>query len=946
MTTHAPTLPVPHGQPTLPNQPFFSWIRTETALFLSQIAAIFAFAYGLTSLAYYTLGARKETGETGLFDPATIKMAVDYVHIAVIAVFIMVLIRYLDDNTSGSYRVGMVFKRVFRDDLDTGKRSDEPRENQTTAQPAMTPEDERIKRLRKFKRRFLWFWCMMLLLYVVFAWDHSYAWVSSRNTATEPESYRLVWEPTSDSGDKNRAESTGSSGTTEKGTTQKRLPNATIGRYETRAVPPKGKQDADPVDRRTIAFAFLEFFFNNISLLMVYFCFLSMYLPLHSPDTTKRRQRNHLAISFTVISVFTFLYIFLVFAKWRLTVGDFRAVNAVFDALSGTMNAVVLALLIARLDSKLIGLSSRLIGVLYSYAAVQPLFVAFAQGPTSVLEGITASVLVFVLISKIYFFLIIMYALQTGRMLNYLACFSELSERAANSTKPDCEKVQAASLSGKSDNKIMRVFDSASEIAYLAWRTGPEWIRNRRERLSEWMRSERCLTVSTRLGLLSVGLFLVFLFLYLASRQLSADAVAGRRNWTNIGVDVVQLVVVTSVSMVLFLVRKDNSCHHDTVKQTANDVFTKKEELNSTETLDFSTYRPSVAVDQVRKFKEYFFWFWIATWFLYVVLLLDELFAKSTGAPDNIQLEIAQAARVLFFPFLSFLFGTLNLLFVFWCFVILQSPAYDPRSTLRQKLLINYSSFVIALIISAYLVLASFAVGRGSYKHTLIGYATVFDGLTGILSGIALALLIARLDSKLFRLRPPLVSILFIYAAIQPLFVVFELEKLVFGTIETAVLLAAMGLKVSFFLIVAYALQSGKMLNYLVCFPFLKERVDSIFENQFEIRTSTIDREPKKYTFSIWEKNKLVYSTGRDFDTREEVDWQVELLHDLMPKFRSEQQKHQPKPVAGTYWVEIRHPDDHNKLVCESIPLRSADEREELIKESIQNIPHCKYNRL
>jgi len=941
MTTHAPTLPVPQGQPTLPNQPFFSWIRTETALFLSQIAAIFAFVYGLTSLAYYTLGARKEGGETGVFDPDTIKMAVDYAHIAVIAVFIVVLIRYLDDNVSGSYRVGQVFKRVFNDDLEREKRSDKPWDNQRMAHPAITPADERIKRLREFKRRFLWFWCMMLLLYVVFAWDHSYAWVTSRNTTTAQESYRLVWDPTNDSGIKDGTGLAGSA-STEKVTPQERLPNATIDRHETPALPSKAKHDADPVDRRTVAFSFLQFFFNNISLLMVYFCFLSMYLPLHSPDATKRRQRIHLAISFTVISVFTFLYIFLVIAKWRLTVGDFRAVNAVFDALSGTMNAVVLALLIARLDSKLIGLSSRLIGVLYSYAAVQPLFVAFAQGPTSVLEGITASVLVFVLISKIYFFLIIMYALQTGRMLNYLACFSELSERATNSTKPDCDEVHT-SLSGKSENKVMRVLDSASEIAYLAWRKGPEWIRKRRERLSEWMRSEGCVTCSTRLGFLSVGLFLVFLFLYLGSYQLNPDAAAGRRSWTNIGVDVVQLIIITSVSIALFLVRKDNSCHYDTVRQTANDVFTKREELNSKETLDFSTYQPTIAVDQVRKFKEYFFWFWIATWFLYVVLILNELLAKSAGAPDDIRLEIAQAARVLVFPFLSFLFGSLNLLFVFWCFVILQSPAYDPRSNLRQRLLINYSGLVVALIISAYLLLASFAVGRGPYKHTLIGYATVFDGLTGILSAVALALLIARLDSKLFRLRPPLVSMLFVYAAIQPLFVVFELEKPVFRTIETAVLLAALGLKVSFFLIVAYALQSGKMLNYLVCFPFLKDRVDSIFENQFEIRTLTTNREPKKYTFSIWKKNKLVYSTGLDFETREEVDRKVELLHALMPKFRSQ---NQPKPVAGTYWVEVRNPEDHDKLVCESIPLRSENERDELIKASIRNIPHCKYNRL
>jgi len=46
MTIHVSTVPVTQSQPTLPNQPFFSWIRRETALFVSQIAAIFAFVYG------------------------------------------------------------------------------------------------------------------------------------------------------------------------------------------------------------------------------------------------------------------------------------------------------------------------------------------------------------------------------------------------------------------------------------------------------------------------------------------------------------------------------------------------------------------------------------------------------------------------------------------------------------------------------------------------------------------------------------------------------------------------------------------------------------------------------------------------------------------------------------------------------------------------------------
>jgi hypothetical protein len=77
MTTHAPAIDVGHDQPPLPNQQFSSWLRGQSALFISQIAAILGFV---------------------LF----------------IALFILVLIRFLDDNERGSYRVKLVSDQVFK----------------------------------------------------------------------------------------------------------------------------------------------------------------------------------------------------------------------------------------------------------------------------------------------------------------------------------------------------------------------------------------------------------------------------------------------------------------------------------------------------------------------------------------------------------------------------------------------------------------------------------------------------------------------------------------------------------------------------------------------------------------------------------------------------------------------------------------------------------------
>jgi hypothetical protein len=45
---------------------------------------------------------------------------------------------------------------------------------------------------------------------------------------------------------------------------------------------------------------------------------------------------------------------------------------------------------------------------------------------------------------------------------------------------------------------------------------------------------------------------------------------------------------------------------------------------------------------------------------------------------------------------------------------------------------------------------------------------------------------------------------------------------------------------------------------------------------------------------------------------------------------------------SGTFWVEVK---TGSRLLLESIPLRSEKEARELIDESIEKIPHCKYNR-
>jgi hypothetical protein len=867
MTTHTLTIDTSHAQTPLPNLSFSPWLRSQTTLFISQIVAILGFISLLASLIYYVSHISEQS--EFLRHATSVKLIIDFIHVAFMTVFTLVLIQVLDDNERGSYHTQLVHERVFNlppQDYETSlKRSKD--------------------QLRIFKRRFLWFWIGMLFLYVSFACQHSYKLLTDlREQSARSIEFSVV------------TRNEGSNGKEEYSRIE----------FNSRVTEETKPSNSDSPSTKLLGpikplvFPFFTLLFNTLTTLFIFFCFLVMYLP---PDEVgKKRDRNFCIGGFAVFGVLIFLYIFLALIKGCAVESYWEAYASIFDALSGVLNAIVLALLIARLDSKLIGLHSWLISILYSYAAVQPLFIVFELNQTPVWQTITTVVLIFVFLSKVYFFLIIIYALQTGRMLNYLFCFPIFSKKVKES--------EEASGSQK-----------------------PE---------SGWLGKVAPLKLSKWIGLVAICLF--FTLLVLAA--VVPDAVNGLSSVLNVGFDIAHLCAVSVMILILSIVgrKKDSGKHR--VADWAAKIFNEIPGPKYSNDAD----------KQLKKFRRYFWWFWVVTIFLYGVFLLDHLHVGE-GPPSMSWVEILPRyppllvlqgspsltlmSKTLFYPFLEFLLGSLNLLFIFRCFVVLQSPAFDHQSGRRQKRLLNYSSFVIPLIIAAFLLLLFLVGGPTMHETDLRTFATLFDGVTGLLSAVALALLIARMDGKLFGLPSRWWStrILFAYAAIQPLFIAFVMNDDVLKLVQTAVLISAFFLKICLFLIVAHSLQSGKALNYLVGFPFLRDRVDSIFENQFEIKLAQGDAH--SFTFSILKKNILYYSATTRFESRKECDAFVDYLRDLMKKRDT---YFSPPPQSGTYWVEVRTYD--YKLLCESIPLRSKDEAEALIAESMDKIPYCKYNRI
>ncbi len=891
MTHSTPTFG--HGQVLLPNQSFFSWLRTQTTLFVSQILALLTFISFLASLIYYVHDVADIGDRSALFRLAKINLFIDFAHIILIVIFIIALIQVLDDNVRGSYRVSLVYGRAFKGPL-----------------PKWQHEvllEQSKQRLRRFKAYFLCFWCVMLALYIAFAFKHSLTLPQESNTppaAAQAQNHE---------GDPKQATPSLSAEKTD----HRESVSSTQEPAHQASSAISLNQDT-PGWLKDKLFPFLTFALNNLSLMFIFWCCAVLLAPTHSGNHRTRKRSFARVNSLTIrirdfhrryfwsnksrrpyllfsvaIGVFTVAYLPLFAIHNTATL---RIFQAAFDALSGVVNALVLALLIARLDSKLIGLPSWLIFVLYSYAAVQPLFVAFEQ-QSSVFKSIETAVLIVVFISKIYFFLIIFYTLQTGRMLNYLYCFPFLNQRVDGAQK--------------------RADDSAEKVSEKnGWRVMPAWLRP----------GNIDRTTFAGGALILGGLFSLLAFV--VPRVMHSPEISKPATRILLYADATNLLIVGIMIILLRSMLNDCSITAKNLRDIYRTIFQE------------SLLKPQAAIEksegQVRRFKRYFLFFWCFMWLLYLPVAARHADIWPTQTDLDKQLAPTEIITVVTPSFLEFALSTINLMCIFWCFVVLYLPAHDDKSDEKQKLVIRYSRFVVALLLTAFLLLlCSLGQERMTAQNLLI-HKTVFNGISGTLSAIVLALLIARLDSKIIRLSTWLIGLLFCYSAVQALSVVFGLVE--FQGIETVTLIVALLFKICFFAIVIYALQTGRILTYLVCFPLLDKRVDSIFDNQFEIRTTR--NESDAFTFSIWKHNKLVYSTESTFPRKSDCDRSVEAVRNVM----KDEHRYDPESSCGTFWVKVT--DTHNNILCESVSLKSEAEANDLIDESVDKIPYCKYERV
>lgn len=670
MSQHAPALAIELDNHPLPNQPFFSWLRNHTALFIGQIVALLTLVYTLAALIYYM---RHTEVDTNYLSAATIHSVVIYAHLIILVVFIAVLIRISEVNEIGRYRSTLV-KAIL------------------TATPASaTPNLEKdcVKKVRHFKYLFLGFWCLMLALYIGFALEPPKATVNDNSNQAQSAlsgDQRKQAEPAPAPlwnlpavflckicGAPKEDHSTPSPSPT---------PLSPPPSSDQKIKDPPKPLNCDQVVQRLL-FPFVHFCLNNLSLLFIFFCFLVLYLPpestrgegettdsAHSSRSSRNSQWRIGIVFIAFIGVLTLMFPVLAFLVVKFSHFNTETLphfETAFNALSGALNGVVVALLVARLDSKLIGLPSWLICMLYIYAAVQPLFVVF-ELDTDPYKAIATAVLVVVFIFKIYFFLIIVYTLQAGRLFNYFLC-----SRVLNHHVDEQKEIDFQTASRKSDYVINQFLSRSAKQKLSAAvssfessstsRTQPEttakspsiepapegacghlksgirrvrniitrsvdWIATKIYRSVDWVmfkiyRSVACIAimpgglgVSRFLGWSAILFFVGSLLIYcgLIDHEWLFAAISAQQGRVEIAHICLLFFIIVGILLARPIsVHRQGQDRWRTFEMDQSKIIAKRHEL------------------QLRRFKHSFLWFWCAMLMLYGVFLLEPQIKGSAG---------------------------------------------------------------------------------------------------------------------------------------------------------------------------------------------------------------------------------------------------------------------------------------------------------------------------
>ena len=188
-----------------------------------------------------------------------------------------------------------------------------------------------------------------------------------------------------------------------------------------------------PVDEQKEWYSTLQVFINNLSIIAIFNSFVVLHN--YTRDLTKLKKYSIFLFVISVLFACAQYY----FLDNASTIDDKDKIAKVFLGLSGLSNAVLLALLIGKLDSKNIDAPAEILMLLYLYAAIQP-FIIFFYGENPEIKIYT---LYAALVLKVLFFSFIMWVIKEFRIRIYFF----LSESIDQNIKSESEEIVNASQS-------------------------------------------------------------------------------------------------------------------------------------------------------------------------------------------------------------------------------------------------------------------------------------------------------------------------------------------------------------------------------------------------------------------------------------------------------------------------------------------------------------------
>lgn len=224
---------------------------------------------------------------------------------------------------------------------------------------------------------------------------------------------------------------------------------------------------------------------------------------------------------------------------------------------------------------------------------------------------------------------------------------------------------------------------------------------------------------------------------------------------------------------------------------------------------------PIEARDAARQFR---FW-WHGPWLAWILYYLVYAVLTAAGYPDALspehKAEMTCTLNVL---------NDLSTVLILICYRILATE------TTRLGFF-EWGAWIILGIAGTCvveIVLLTVMAGGGISATTLSSYQLISSGASGLAAGIALALLIGRLESKLFVGSGLLViAVLYSYAMIQPLAILFERSKTAIVVLTSI----ALCLKCLLFAFVAWALETRRVLYYMKRIRELAAEVDKDWQD-------------------------------------------------------------------------------------------------------------------